>query len=426
MNKSRFLILVVIVIVELIFISGVSDHAFCQSGQLNGHEYVDLGLPSGLLWATCNIGANSPEEYGNYYAWGETSTKDIYNEKTYKYFKGPNTKLTKYNFICYYDGKFDRLTTLEDSDDVVNVNWGSDWRMPTWDEIEELYSNCTHEWTTMKGVKGRLFTGSNGNSIFLPAARFRYDSDDSRDKAEPPQGIYWSSSLDNYGCTSACGLFFDSDNCGIYVDVRVLGLSVRAVCPPKNYIKETFSEPTGYANGYGYIDLGLPSGTKWAICNVGALKPSDEGYYFAWGETKPKKEYGENYKFNVQSITLPSKADAATANMGAGWRMPTETEMDELIDNCTITKVIRNGVIGRLFTGPNGNSIFLPAAGYFHDGCLLEYNFKGFYWSSSLNKDNPRLGCCIFFESEEEYDSCFVTRVDDLYCGFSVRAVYVK
>ena len=410
MKNRIFLIFVVVSIA----ISGAFSDVFGQNGQLNGHEYVDLGLPSGLLWATCNIGANSPEENGNYYAWGETSTKDIYNEKTYKYFKGPNMKITKYNFYSY-SGKLDCLATLEYSDDVVKENWGGEWQMPTWEDMKELYSNCTHKWTTQNGVNGRMFTGPNGNSIFLPAAGSRYDSDN---KGIKNSGTYWSSSLNSYECSDASGLCFNSDTCLIYTDNRSLGGSVRAVCPSKNYI----SEPTGYANGYGYIDLGLPSGTKWAICNIGALRSSDYGDYFAWGETRTKKKYGANYRYNKHLITLPPKSDAATANMGAGWRMPMETEMRELINNCTTTGAIRNGVYGRLLTGPNGNSIFLPAAGYILGKSCEEPGNISFYRSSSLNKDNPEVGFCIYFESEG--NGCSLMYDDGLCHGFSVRAIY--
>ena len=136
------------------------------------HAYVDLGLPSGLLWATCNIGANAPEEYGDHFAWGETQPKDTYNWSTYQYCMGSENTLTKYcqNSNYGYNGFTDDLTTLLPEDDAATANWGEGWRIPTEEEFLELRSNTTHTWTTQNGVNGHLFTASNGNTLFLPAA----------------------------------------------------------------------------------------------------------------------------------------------------------------------------------------------------------------------------------------------------------------
>ena len=124
------------------------------------HEYVDLGLPSGTLWATYNVGANSPEEYGDYFAWGETQPKDTYTWSTYQYANGGspwgNPNLTKYcaNSQYGYNGYVDDLTILLPEDDAATANWGSNWRMPTQEEWWELGSNTTHTWTTQNGVNG--------------------------------------------------------------------------------------------------------------------------------------------------------------------------------------------------------------------------------------------------------------------------------
>lgn len=197
---------------------------------LNGHEYVDLGLPSGTLWATCNVGANAPEEYGDYFAWGETQPKDtIYEWSTYKYSNG--IYLTKYcNDTTYgYNGFTDELTVLLPEDDAATANWGSGWYMPNVSQCEELLTYTTNVWTTQKGVNGRLFTAANGNSLFLPAAGYRdiFFCEDGR------EGVYWSSSL-SVDCSSvAWRLDFSSGECeisdrdGYY---RVYGHSVRPVC----------------------------------------------------------------------------------------------------------------------------------------------------------------------------------------------------
>lgn len=131
------------------------------SGELNGHAYVDLGLPSGILWATCNVGADTPEGYGEYFAWGETQTKDIYTWDSYKFYD--STGLTKYT-------KSDSLTLLQPGDDAATVNWGEEWRMPTSKDWRELYKYTTCEWVARDTVSGMLFTASNGNVLFLPAA----------------------------------------------------------------------------------------------------------------------------------------------------------------------------------------------------------------------------------------------------------------
>ena len=199
----------------------------------NGHAYVDLGLPSGTLWATCNVGANTPEEYGDYFAWGETTPKETYNWSTYRYCNGSSTTLTKYCSNADYgnNGFTDALTTLEASDDAAVANWGGSWRMPTYYEMSELNANCTVTWTTRNGVNGRLFTGPNGNSIFLPAAGYRYGSE--LDNAGA-YGGYWSSSLGTDYPRSAWNLNFGS---GVYYmgsGYRLYGRSVRPVCVSQN------------------------------------------------------------------------------------------------------------------------------------------------------------------------------------------------
>ncbi len=181
------------------------------TGTLNGHDWVDLGLPSGLRWATCNVGADTPEGNGNYYAWGETTPKTTYNSSTYTYTGNP--------------------TRLPSSADAATANWGSGWRMPTKDELNELKNNCTVTWTTQNGVNGRLFTGPNGNSIFLPAAGGRYDSS-LLDAGS--NGYYRSSSLYSSNAGSAWRLRFSSGDCYMDINYRYGGLSVRAVCRSQN------------------------------------------------------------------------------------------------------------------------------------------------------------------------------------------------
>ena len=199
------------------------------TGEENGHEYVDLGLPSGLKWATCNVGANSPEEYGDYFAWGETQPKDCYDCSTYKYCNGDRYSITKYCTKSDY-GTVDNKTTLELTDDAARVNWGGNWRMPTKAEQDELRdtNNCTWTWITLNGVSGfKVTSKKNGNSIFLPASGYRYYGD-ALDNAGIV-GHYWSSSLSS--SLEAYSLYFISSYVVWTYDSRYIGQSVRAVCP---------------------------------------------------------------------------------------------------------------------------------------------------------------------------------------------------
>lgn len=196
--------------------------------QINNHEYVDLGLPSGLKWATCNVGANAPEEYGYYFAWGEVEPKTTYDWSTYKYGTSYD-QLTKYcNYSSYgKDGFTDNKTVLDPEDDAATVNWGGTWRMPTKEEQDELRNNCTWNWTTQNGVNGYKVTGPNGNSIFLPAAGLMsggYLLDDGS------WGYYWSSSLITDNPVYACGVYFSSDYVGWSNYNRYCGFTVRPVC----------------------------------------------------------------------------------------------------------------------------------------------------------------------------------------------------
>lgn len=169
----------------------------CQSknNSVNGHEYVDLGLPSGTFWATCNVGADEPEDFGNYYAWGETKMKTTYNWTTYKFANGNWDNLTKYcNDSGYGNNGFtDNLTTLQSCDDPATTNWGNNWHTPDKAQWDELRDNLTHDWTMQNGVSGVIFTAKNGQTLFLPAAGVRWDSDL---VGAGSRGDYWSRSLD--------------------------------------------------------------------------------------------------------------------------------------------------------------------------------------------------------------------------------------
>ena len=404
----------------------------------NGHEYVDLGLPSGTLWATCNVGANKPEDYGDYFAWGETQPKDYYNWSTYKYCNGSATTLTKYCTNSDF-GTIDNKTVLEAADDAARANWGGSWRMPTDAELTELCEQCTWTWTTQNGVYGYKVTSKKSDytnkSIFLPAAGYRNVSSLYYAGSD---GYYWSSSLLTDYPSNARFVGFYSDYVRRSPNGRYYGYSVRPVCTQNSMLQRemyiwqnggkttfvvadvdsvTFTKDeeitpptTGTENGYEWVDLGLS--VKWATCNVGATKPEEYGDYFAWGEVEPKEYYDwNNYKWcNGSESTLTKynnnssnngivdnktqlelSDDAAHANWGSDWRMPTKEEQDELLEKCTWTWTTKNGVNGYNVTGSNGNSIFLPAAGQYYNNTFAYSNSMGYYWTSSL--ETERLGC---------------------------------
>jgi len=195
------------------------------------YDYVDLGLPSGLLWATKNLGADSLEDYGDYFAWGETTPQsdNSYSWDSYKWCKGSSTTLTKYcNDSRYgYNGFTDTKTVLDAEDDAATVNLGGKWRMPTIAEFEELIYNTTSEWITQNGVNGRKFTSkTNGNSIFFPAAGGRWDD---RLYNAGSCGYYWSSSLGESGPVGAWYLDFGSGGVNAVNYYRYYGRSVRPV-----------------------------------------------------------------------------------------------------------------------------------------------------------------------------------------------------
>ena len=194
----------------------------------DNHEYVDLGLS--VKWATCNVGATKPEEYGDYFAWGETQPKSTYNWSTYKYCNGSYNTLTKYNNSSSY-GTVDNKTTLDLSDDAARANWGGSWRMPTDAELTELREQCTWTWTTQNGVYGYKVTSKKSSytnkSIFLPAAGYRYDSSL---YYAGSSGYYWSSSLYTDNPNRVWDVYFSSDSVYRNYNFRSYGFSVRPVC----------------------------------------------------------------------------------------------------------------------------------------------------------------------------------------------------
>ena len=460
----------------------------------NNHpHWIDLDLPSGTKWACCNEGASTPEGYGGYFAFGQS------------------------------------------------------W-VPTAKQIQELLDYSTSVWTTVNGVNGRILTGSNGGTIFLPAAKRNNDgeyenygqywSSTTLDDSSYPYSAYFLSFSSQYigkGQATRNNLFsvrpvlYDNQNIKVITEtateigistatlwghvetdtfggVGIVGFIYSNQGDPRIYGGTTVTAEfhNDYSNGRFYatisdlieesnyyfvafyqtgkdhihygevlsfttikkqiisyltcpddnhphlIDLGLPSGTKWACCNVGATKPEDDGGYYAWGETSEKDIYNvDTYKWRegtkiTKYCTRPDNGpanyygnddnrtileptdDAATSNWGLPWHMPTKEQFEELIENTTSEKITIdwwNNIYGRVFTGNNGGKIILPAA----RGCLPNRpsgrNETGLYWSSSLRANYPYDAYYFLFQYNWKPSVEVMGVVSGRENGLSVRAV---
>ena len=398
---------------------------------INGHAYVDLGLPSGLLWATCNVGANAPEEYGDYFAWGKTSTNENYIGQYC-----PTYELSYHELFS--QGYINSKGHLKAQYDAATANWGGDWRMPTYNELDELIKECTWTWTTQNGVNGYKVTSkTNDNYIFLPAAGSRSGWDLN---STGSLGYYWSSeplkgNIYDYEYKTYC-LHYSSDEHSIYFDkYRYNGQSVRPVCKGSSVEPDDPSMPN--ANGYEYVDLGLS--VKWASCNLGANEPEEYGNYYAWGETKTKSEYNDSncptygltnsqlisQKYIDSNDNLRAEHDAATANWGGDWRMPTKAEYHELLENCTWTWTTKNSVNGYIVEGPNGNCIFLPAAGTRTGSSLYNNEASGNYWTSTTYRSYSFIDSGFKFAYHLLFNNKLhnLSYISNRYIGQSVRPV---
>ncbi len=263
----------------------IAANAMAQTTQ-EGHEYVDLGLTSGTLWATYNVGATSPEEYGDYFAWGETSPKKDsdgnyteYSWSTYKYCNGSSSTLTKY-CTDSSKGTVDNKTTLDPEDDAATANWGGDWRMPTKVEQDELCTECNWDWTddyNNTGKAGYIVTSKaegNTNSIFLPAAGYRHNWSLISERS---YGLYWSSSLNEGSPYYAYYLYFYSGYQYTDYYYRYCGRSVRPVQSPKYTITASANDAA-----YGTVTGG---GTFAKGKTITLTAIPDEGYAFSqWSD----------------------------------------------------------------------------------------------------------------------------------------------
>lgn len=366
---------------------------------------VDLGLPSGTRWAPWNVGAVSPEEYGDYYAWGEIKPKTDYSWATCIFFKDRNGNGKPWSGEITDSGEIidigDDISGTEY--DVAHVKWGGEWRMPTKAQCQELIDKCKWTWWITQDLQeGYKVTGPNGNSIFLPAAGYRYDKEDVARAGF--RGGYWSSDRDSSKPFNSFLLRFkEYDALGLnpvlsdmFANSIRYGRSVRPVTNVKH--KQQLSRPAKQVPafpvetdvtkntpiivvaGHNAVDLGLPSGTKWADRNMGSSSPADYGDYYAWGEINTKKTYTDKtYKFftdknkngycdngEIEDIgpdISGTEYDVAHKKWGGSWKLPTKEQWQELIDYCSWTFMAQDCHPGYKVTGPNGRCIFLPAAG---------------------------------------------------------------
>ena len=471
-------------------------------------EAVDLGLPSGTLWANKNVGAQKPEDGGLFFAWGETvgygsDVKDgrLFNWDSYKW-----DNFTKYCSASWVAelgmGIVDNKTVLDPEDDAATANWGDNWRMPTHEEFKELLEYTTNYETSWNGENGRVYKSlTNDNSIFLPYTGYRAD-----DFVQEGWANYWSSTQVADKPDLAYELTVDAGHTQCGTDSRVRGFLVRPVfcgsggqlptydnlqlstydpitmnvnagltfmilSGSGSYAVESSKEAVATAtlrdnyvdvSGVGVgtaiitvidtnsgqkktrevtvidntplpdtsaeaIDLGLPSGTLWASCNVGATKPEEYGGYYSWGEIVEKDSYEwSDYLYWDGSINTckelgmdiaGTQYDIAHVKWGGDWCMPTYDQQQELVNNTEFKYITLNGIKGYELVGPNGNSIFLPASGIIQ-GNRPNVGSLGGYWSSTRDPEDPNYACNLLFRNTGSYEVFYYRCI-----GLSVRPV---
>ena len=425
----------------------------------SGHAAVDLGLPSGLYWATCNIGASSPEEDGYFFAWGEVYPKTVSSEENSE---TNNKNLGDISGDAQYD--------------AARANWGGYWRMPTKYEMQELVEHCSWEKETQNGIEGYRVTGPSGNSVFMAGSHWTsspykdavyishppiynhneaYMLDVNGDvfsahrinlnnvrpvfcKSESPQGFDAISESVNVTSTTAnfhamvmqdepsiiktYGVCWSTnarptidDDCDTryeYLDpmnhgncsydthlenlqpntkyyVRAFATHGDAVVYGEIMSFTTLPAESGQENGLTYIDLGLPSGVKWS------MEIFDNTSWGEDGRWKDTYEAGNCITYGMQlgDISGNDDYDLVQRSWGGAWRMPTEYEMRELVEQCSwewgYHENYGSTLYGYKVTGPNGNSIVIPANGYRGESAYTYEGFekKGYYWTSTPYND---------------------------------------
>lgn len=369
----------------------------------NTVEVVDLDLRSGLKWASCNVGATQPWETGEFFAWGATIPQTSYGaSRSLSYNKSIESLRAA--------GIIDSQNALTSAYDAATANWGADWRMPTKADFEELLLSCDWKKGTLQNAKGYFVTSKTGKSIFLPETGFRFYGSRYHFDEYDSRGNYWTSSVVDDLERAETFVF---SQVGFHGDPfeRYSGLVVRPVTSTLKPTNPITPPPVDIPEA---VDLGLPSGRKWASFNVGASAPWESGRNYAWSETQEYKVFypkdGTIWGMDLTELTtkgiidsqrnLTAQYDAATVNLGDNWRMPTVDEIEELIAHCSWSWEEQHGVFGKKATGRNGNSIFFPTNG------STTYP-RAEYWSSTLEEHHTG-----FLNYNVPYNSIFVLFVD--------------
>lgn len=348
--------------------ASVTSNSIAVSVPAPSHAYVDLGLPSGTLWCTTNIGATNPEDYGLYFAWGETTG--------YESAAARNQALgidTGFDEDSYTEVQED---VLPNNKDAAYVNWGNNYKMPSLVQCTELADNCTFTYTQVNGIGGFVVEGTNGNSIFLPFAGIITGNENN----SIGEGAYMHTrtGFKVEGVSGDFQLIIVKDeepSAAAAPNVGYSGCLIRPIYVGNSPTPQPL--PTG-----DIVDLGLPSGNIWASKNLGAQSVTDGGLYYCIGETTGYASVearntasGRNDGFTKEAYealggtqlevgTLPLAKDAANAALGGNWCIPTRADLEEIIDNCTRSLIEVNDVVYLKFTATNGNSIVFPFAGY--------------------------------------------------------------
>ena len=378
-----------------------------MSGSLNGHEWVDLGLPSGTRWATCNVDATQPSQPGKLYAWGEIATKASYVAENSKHYKKE---------VKDFSGN--------KANDVAAAKWGNGWRMPTKVEFDELLFYCHWNYVQKDGRWGAEITSTfNNKSIFLPVTGYK---DGAKLFDASGNGMYWTSTPHEDQRNNGAHMYQFGGALGeVSVGERSSGFAIRAVLDNDAMIN---TPSQGETNGHPWVDLGLPSGTKWATCNIGAATSEHHGEYFAWAEitpitdkTSPKNNTSGKW---MSGIAGGAKYDAAAALWGEGWEMPTKRDFQELLENCTFEWTSLGRIKGcKIISKINGNYIFMPAAGRIFKNHSYDFpdklNGPTSYWASTPSKDPHNIVADGFLIYEKLID----VTVPDRWQGCPIRPV---
>lgn len=381
---------------------------------------VDLGLS--IKWASCNLGAELPEAFGGFYAWGETSPKTEFTLENYEYYDPYESDTNGYVAFKEISGT---------SRDAATVNLGGDWRMPKQSEWKELVEKCSWTFTTRNGVEGYEVTGPNGNSIFLPGAGNIWQ----KDHTHIGGGFYWTSTcaeLDENHYYIYRGNFSSTDITYDGYDYPETGMTIRPVYGPA-----TTQDILPVPSAGDPVDLGLS--VKWSAFNLGGSAPGDYGNYYPWAcLTCPEYITDDTYQYydpstdtwaDIPDYSGNAKYDVATALWGDGWRTPTKEEFDELIANCDYNYESTGGHVGYRFTSRiNGNSIFFPLGervsvdGW---GAIEQTRSRGYYWSSTPFEYTPDFAYFLSLRQVFSSDTLKPVVVDWLWKaqGYNVRPV---